>query len=246
MTMNEKPCILNMVLLEIQQRGGDFVNKKMYIAWLMLFCAVCLLLGACSSVGVSSGGRVEETIPDGSAGHGASAEPSAEDSSGEPLDVPAVVTRSYVLEQTKVNEQVDLLETALYVYGEQDTTFRVKISAKWDSASAHYRFHDLICYNNVCSLCREYAVSNEDKAYISRNQRVQEPLYYDPDADWLASASYIPPLYADLKAGSLARISLWEDVIVELIDELPEQLCAYNTITEDAFLPEPKDAYAGF
>lgn len=193
------------------------------VLWIILLCTACLLAAACTSVDNSA----SRSSPAGS-NTGSIAESTVETetiSTGTSLDVPKVITRSYM--QKRIGTDTELLQAALDMYAGQDTTFRVEIKVDWGkNRASHYAFHKLINYD--VAKCYECRTNGDLYPTPAPEQTFSEQLYSDSERDLQTDTLAIPYLYADLHEDFIRALLNCEGVTVELIDELPESLRPYN------------------
>ncbi len=212
------------------------MNKKKILIVSLCVVLLCGLLGASIAIARAQGDSEPEDsasesdslqaecVESTDAGDGT---PSEVESDVEPLDVPAVVTRSHMAE--KVGKDADLVAEALKLYAGQDTKYRVQVDVNWDdrdNRAVHFAFHSLINYDvTKCYECGKYG----NFEHTSTDQKkVSEILYRDLTRYLEADTLAIPDLFAELNEESIRILLNCEGVTVTLIDELPEQLLPYN------------------
>lgn len=153
---------------------------------------------------------------------------SINESASEPLDIPTVVTRSYIA--GKMGEDTDLLQTALKTYAGQNTVYRIEVKVNWINQKVHLAFHSLINYDvTKCYECSTNRISDANSAYTNK---FYGTLYKDKESYGASDCDFIPNLYGELNEESLCALLNCEGVTVELIDKFPEHLVPYNTPTE--------------
>ncbi len=158
--------------------------------------------------------------------------PSTEENNAEPIDVPAVVTRSHMAE--KVGENADLIQEALKLYAGQDVKYCVMVTAEEKAGFESFMELAVELYRaqyhcEVWPGCSDGSIMGGYGDYLEDYQNdLYGTFYIDEDMkDWYwqhKDDAWQSPLYAELPEAALRAVLECNGVSVRLFDAFPEDV----------------------